>query len=186
MIVCVCVYLTSNAFETFEVLQSTQTHSKKAMIVCVFDFECIWDLDPMEENTKMLISQQPYVRFTRIFFPWKLRSRAFISAIEHTSVFECIWVLRSTSKYPNTFEVSHDCVCVFNFECVWDLQSTSKHPNAFEDRYLFYGWDESPWSQLPGKKTRVNRTYGWWDMGIFVFSVIGWCSVPLSVKPVSK
>ncbi len=40
------------------------------------------------QNTKMPISQQPQVQFTCSFFPWKLRSRAFISAIEHTSVFE--------------------------------------------------------------------------------------------------
>ncbi len=41
--------------------------------------------------------------------------------------------------------------------------------NAFEDRCVFYGWDESPWSQLPGKRTRVNRTYGCWDMSICIF-----------------
>ncbi len=34
---------------------------------------------------------------------------------------------------------------VVNFEDSW-----SQHP-PFKDRCVFYGWDQSPWSQLPGK-----------------------------------
>ncbi len=41
--------------------------------------------------------------------------------------------------------------------------------NVFEDRCVFYGWDESPWFQLPGEKMCVNPTSGCWDMSIFVF-----------------
>ncbi len=69
------------------------------------------------------------------------------------------------------------------FETFEVLQSTQMHSKTdvcsmAEMKALHLSFQE--------KKPRVNRNYSCWDMGIFVFSVIGWCSVPLSVKPVSK
>ena len=49
------------------------------------------------------------------------------------------------------------------------IRRSSNEPNVFEDRCVFCSWDESPWSQLPGEKTRANQTYGCWDTGIFVY-----------------
>ncbi len=59
------------------------------------------------------------------------------------------------------------------FECIWVLRSTSKHPNVFEADVCSMAEMKTLDLSFQGKKTRVNRTYGCWDMGIFVFSMYG-------------
>ncbi len=164
----VCVYLTSNAFETFEVLQSTQTHSKKPLhniTLCELEHELCHFI------SQITMSSAPELQRSKA-------QKTGIQVVKYSGVWSCA---EGTAS-----EESGKASCVIELAIEGSIDS-----GPITQQKYFGGIKPIEWQKIQKcpylsnrksdlhaasreKKPRVNRTYSCWDMSIFVFSVVGW------------